>query len=153
MVTEPTTSVTAVIQRYGGGVGFLIPILQDLQREHGYLPAPQLQELSRRLGVPLSRIYSVATFYKSLSLKPRGRHLISVCSGTVCHLKGAGRLVEAIRDQLHLPAGETTQDLRFTLETVNCVGACALAPVVVVDGTYYAKPKPADMANLLKAYR
>jgi len=141
------SSVANAIQRYGGGVGFLIPILQDIQREYGYLPQPQLKELSRRLGVPLSRVYNVATFYKSFSLQPRGRHLISVCTGTVCHLKGA------IRGQLKLPTGETTQDMRFSLETVNCVGACALAPVLVVNGTYYAKAKPGKVADILKAYK
>ncbi len=147
------SSVANAIQRYGGGVGFLIPILQDIQREYGYLPQPQLKELSRRLGVPLSRVYNVATFYKSFSLQPRGRHLISVCTGTVCHLKGAVKLVEAIRGQLKLPTGETTQDMRFSLETVNCVGACALAPVLVVNGTYYAKAKPGKVADILKAYK
>jgi NADH-quinone oxidoreductase subunit E len=149
--TEHRTAVAAALQRYGGGVGFLIPILQDLQRQHGYLPVPLLRELSRQLGIPPSRIYNVATFYKSLSLKPRGRHRLSVCTGTVCHLKGAERLVQALRQQLHLPAGDTTDDLQFSLETVNCVGACALAPVVVTDGTYHAKAKPRDVPKILKA--
>jgi NADH:ubiquinone oxidoreductase subunit E len=151
--TAQKASVEAVIGRYGGGTGFLIPILQDLQREHGYLPLPELKELSRRMGLPLSRIYSVATFYKSLSLKPRGRHVVSVCTGTVCHLKGAGDLVEAIRGHLHLTAGDTTTDRRFSIETVNCVGACALAPVLVIDGHYYAKARPGDVPKTLKAYR
>jgi NADH-quinone oxidoreductase subunit E len=146
-------SVETTIQRYGGQVGYLVPILQDLQHEYGYLPMPQLREVSRRLQVPLAQVYSVATFYKSLSLKPRGRHLISVCTGTVCHLKGAGRLVEAIRDRLCLRGADTTEDMRYTLETVNCVGACALAPVLVVDGTYYAKAKPGQVADILRPYR
>jgi NADH-quinone oxidoreductase subunit E len=145
------SSVAYAIQRYGGSAGFLIPILQDIQREYGYLPQPQLRELSRQLGVPLSRVYNVATFYKSFSLQPRGRHLINVCTGTVCHLKGASRLVEAIRQQLKLPTGETTADMRFSLNTVNCVGACALAPVIVVDGAYYAKTKPGEVSDILKA--
>ena len=151
--TEHRTTVAVALKRYGGGVGFLIPILQDLQRQHGYLPVPLLQELSRQLHVPPSQTYHVATFYKSLSLKPRGRHLLSVCTGTVCHLKGAEKLVQAIRQQLKLPSGETTDDLRFSLETVNCVGACALAPVLVTDGTYHAKAKPREVARILKGYR
>lgn len=151
-MADPTDFVEAGINRYSGGVGFLIPILQDIQRDCGYLPILALKELSQRLGVPLSRIYSVATFYKSLSLKPRGRHTACVCTGTVCHLKGAGRLVQAISDQLAIPIGGTTPNLRFSLETVNCVGACALAPVLLVDGGYYADAKPSQVAEILKAY-
>jgi NADH-quinone oxidoreductase subunit E len=143
--------VSEAIQRYGGGVGFLIPILQDIQRERGYLPLALMQELSQQLHVPLSRIYNVATFYRSFSLKPRGRHVISVCTGTVCHLNGAGKLVQALRQQLNLPSGDTTDDLRFSLETVNCVGACALAPVVVADGAYCAKARAAQLAKILQA--
>jgi NADH-quinone oxidoreductase subunit E len=151
LVTEPTAPVGRAIERYGGAVGFLIPILQDVQRDHGYLPLPQLKELSRQLEIPLSQIYSVATFYKSLSLRPRGRHVISVCTGTVCHLKGAGKLVKALRDHLRLAAGDTTEDMRYSLETVNCVGACALAPVVVVDGNYHAKAKPGELPEVLES--
>ncbi len=153
MTSEPTPSLQTVLDRYGGQVSFLVSILQDLQRQHGYLPVPHLKEVSRQLQVPFSQVYSVATFYKSLSLKPRGRHLISVCTGTVCHLKGAGQLVEAIRDRLRLSASNTTDDMRFTLETVNCLGACALAPILVVDGTYYAKAKPGQVTGILKSYR
>jgi NADH:ubiquinone oxidoreductase subunit E/Fe-S-cluster-containing dehydrogenase component/CheY-like chemotaxis protein len=151
--TDQAARVETVIRQYGDvGVGFLIPILQDIQREYGYLPLLVLKELSQRLSVPLSRIYNVATFYKSLSLKPRGRHIISVCTGTVCHLKGAGKLTEAISDQLEIPLGGTTRDLRFSLENVNCLGACALAPVLVVDGHYYAKVEPAAVKKILQAF-
>jgi len=151
-VAEQTSVVEDAVERYGGSVGFLIPILQDIQEEHGYLPAPQLRELARRLAIPVSQVYSVATFYKSLSLEPRGRHLISVCTGTVCHLKGAGRVTEAISEELDIPVGGTTDDMRFTFQTVNCLGACALAPVMVVDGKYYAKVKPGEMSKILSAY-
>jgi NADH-quinone oxidoreductase subunit E len=150
-MAEQTAPVERAIERYGGGAGFLIPILQDVQRDLGYLPLPQLKELSRQLEIPLSQIYSVATFYKSLSLRPRGRHVISVCTGTVCHLKGAGQLVQALRDHLKLATGDTTPDLRYSLETVNCVGACALAPVVVVDGNYHAKARPGELPEVLKS--
>lgn len=151
-MAEQTSVVEEAVERYGGSVGFLIPILQDIQEEHGYLPAPQLRELARRLAVPVSQVYSVATFYKSLSLKPRGRHLISVCTGTVCHLKGAGRVTEAICEELDIPVDGTTDDMRFTFQTVNCLGACALAPVMVVDGKYYAKVKPGEMPKILSSY-
>jgi NADH-quinone oxidoreductase subunit E len=151
--TDRAVRVEAAIRRCGGeGAGFLIPILQDIQREYGYLPLPVLKELSQQLGVTLSQVYQVATFYKSLSLKPRGRHIISVCTGTVCHLKGAGKLAEAIRDQLEIPLGGTTRDLRFSLENVNCLGACALAPVLVVDGHYYAKVEPSAVKKILQSY-
>ncbi len=152
-MSAAAASVETVLQRYGGEVGFLVSMLQDLQREHGYLPVAPLHELSQRLGIPLAQVYGVATFYKSLRLKPCGRHTVCVCTGTVCHLKGAATLVEAIRDRLALRAGDTTEDLEFTLQTVNCVGACALAPVVVVDGTYHARAKPRQMGRLLKAHR
>ena len=149
---DQTACVEAGIKRYGGSVGFLIPILQDIQRECGYLPFPALKELSKRLGVPMSRIYNVVTFYKAFNLTPRGRHTICVCTGTVCHLKGSGKLVEALSDKLGVAAGGTTGDLRFSLETVNCVGACALAPAVVVDGNYYANVKQSNVTEILKAY-
>lgn len=153
VVTEDVrVSVHSAVQRYSGSPGFLIPILQDIQKELGYLPPEALKEVSHELGTPLSRVYNVATFYTSFSLNPRGRHIISVCTGTVCHLKGAGKLAEAISNQLQIAAGGTTDDLRFTLETVNCLGACALAPVVVIDGNYYAKVEPSGLAKLLKAY-
>ena len=151
-MAEQTSVVEDAVERYGGSVGFLIPILQDIQEEHGYLPAPQLRELARRLAIPVSQVYSVATFYKSFSLEPRGRHLISVCTGTVCHLKGAGRVTEAISEELDIPVGGTTDDMRFTFQTVNCLGACALAPVMVVDGKYYAKVKPGEAAKILSSY-
>ena len=151
-MAEHTNVVDEAVERYGGSVGFLIPILQDIQEEHGYLPAPQLRKLARRLAIPVSQVYSVATFYKSLSLEPRGRHLISVCTGTVCHLKGAGRVTEAISEELDIPVGGTTGDMRFTFQTVNCLGACALAPVMVVDGKYYAKVKPGEAAKILSSY-
>jgi NADH-quinone oxidoreductase subunit E len=151
--SNQTARVETVLRQYGDvGIGFLIPILQDIQREYGYLPLLVLKELSQRLSVPLSRIYNVATFYKSLSLKPRGRHIISVCTGTVCHLKGAGKLAEAISDQLEIPLGGTTRDLRFSLENVNCLGACALAPVLVLDGHYYAKVEPSAVKKILRAF-
>ena len=151
-MAEETSVVDEAVERYGGSAGFLIPILQDVQRERGYLPAPELKRVARRLSIPLSRVYSVATFYRSLSLEPRGRHLISVCTGTVCHLKGAGRVTEAISKELGISVGGTTPDMRFTLQTVNCLGACALAPVIVIDEEYHAKVAPGGVTEILDSY-
>jgi NADH-quinone oxidoreductase subunit E len=115
----------------------LIPMMQDLQAELGYLPRPELKELARGLTVPLSRIYSVATFYASFRLVPKGDHTIQLCMGTVCFLKGAGKISQAIQSEFQLVPGGTSPDGRFSFSPVNCVGACALAPVMVVDGQYF----------------
>ena len=126
-----------VIGRYEGDIGMLISMMQDLQAEYGYLPAEQLRFMSRRLKVPLTRIYHAATFYTSFRLAPSGQHEITLCMGTVCFLKGAGKISEVICGEYGIEPGGTTSDRLFTLQLVNCVGACALAPVMVVDGKYY----------------
>jgi NADH-quinone oxidoreductase subunit E len=115
----------------------LIPMMQDLQAELGYLPQDRLCDLSARLDVPLTRIYGVATFYSSFRLAPKGQHDVTLCMGTVCHLKGAGKISEAICREFQVEPGGTTPDRLFTFQPVNCVGACALAPVMVVDGEYH----------------
>ena len=132
--------------------GMLVAILQDIQAEHNYLPREALEEVSRGLGVPLSQVYSVATFFKALSLEPRGRHLINVCLGTACHVRGAVKVLEAMERELAISSGETTKDLKFTLETVNCVGACALGPVVIVDGEYHGQMKAEQAKDILSDY-
>lgn len=129
--------VEQIISRYDGEVGMLIPMMQDLQAECGYLPADQLHRLAERLDVPLSRLYAVAMFYASFRLAPKGRHEVTLCVGTVCHLKGAGLISERIRREFHVEAGGTTPDGLFSFQPVNCVGACALAPVMIVDGEYH----------------
>ncbi|MCX7804709.1 MAG: NAD(P)H-dependent oxidoreductase subunit E [Planctomycetota bacterium] len=126
-----------ILDRYGRQKGMLIPMMQDIQKEFGYLPRERLVELARRLGVPLSQVYHVATFYASFSLAPRGRHNITLCVGTVCYLKGAGQIADAIRKEFEVEPGGTSPDRMFTFSPVNCVGACALAPVMVVDDKYY----------------
>jgi NADH-quinone oxidoreductase subunit E len=129
--------IQTIIDRYEGDAGMLIPMMQDLQAEHGYLPPEQLRQLSKQLEVPLSRIYHVATFYSSFRLAPRGQHDVTLCMGTVCYLKGAGKISESICEEYSIEPGGTTPDRLFTLQAVNCVGACALAPVMIVDGKYY----------------
>ncbi|WP_296811748.1 NAD(P)H-dependent oxidoreductase subunit E, partial [Thiocapsa sp.] len=125
--------VTEIIQKYNTDKGFLVPILQDVQKEFNYLPREALNAVSTILDLPLSRIYELATFYKAFSLTPRGRHQLSLCVGTACHVRGASLLQESIERGLNIKAGETSDDLEFTFETVNCLGACALGPILVVD--------------------
>lgn len=137
MNEQDSPTVTGIIQRYDGDAGMLIPIMQDIQHEHGYLPQVELKELSGELGVPLSQIYSVATFYASFSLMPKGDHTIQLCMGTVCFLKGADKISQAIQSEFDLVAGGTSPDKKFTFSPVNCVGACALAPMMVIDGEYH----------------
>jgi len=129
--------VARIVDRYGGDPDMLIPMMQDIQADCGYLPQAELKELSRTLHVPLARIYSVATFYSSFRLAPKGEHTIQLCMGTVCYLKGAGQISETLQKEFSLVAGGTSPDGKFTFSPVNCVGACALAPVMVVDGQYY----------------
>lgn len=129
-----------------------MPLLQDIMREYGYLPEGTLKRIAQKLAIPLSRVYGLATFYKSFSLTPRGRHLISVCLGTACHVRGAPRIVEKIERDLGIKAGETTKDLKFTLETVNCLGACALGPLIVIDEKYYGRLNSTKMDKVLKDY-
>jgi len=144
--------VQEVLQKYQQDKSLLVDILQDIQAETGYLPKEVLEETSEGLDIPLSRVYSVATFFKAFSLKPRGRHLINVCLGTACHVRGADKVVEQIEKELGIKRGETTKDLKFTLETVNCVGACALGPIVVVGEDYHGEMAPETVSSVLKNY-
>jgi NADH-quinone oxidoreductase subunit E len=144
--------IKSILARYDGDPGMLVAILQDVQAEYNYLPKEALEKVGEGLGVPLSRVYSVASFYKAFSLKPRGRHLINVCLGTACHVRGAGKVLDEIERRLNIKSGETTEDLKYTLETVNCVGACALGPIVVVDGKYEGQMTAAKVKPLLESY-
>ncbi len=130
----------------------MVPLLQDVMGEYGYLPGETLKKIAQELDTPLSRVYGLATFYKSFSLTPRGKHLVSVCLGTACHVRGAPRIVEKLERDLGIKAGETTRDLKFTLETVNCLGACALGPLITIDGKYYGRMNSAKMDKVLKEY-
>lgn len=144
--------VGAILDSYQRDKGMLVSILQDIQAEYNYLPEEVLVEVSQALGAPLSQVYSVATFFKAFSLEPRGRYLINVCLGTACHVRGAVKVLEAIERELDIKAGGTTKDLKFTLETVNCVGCCALGPVVIIDGEYYGQMKTDKVKVLLENY-
>jgi NADH:ubiquinone oxidoreductase subunit E len=141
--------IEKIVSRYDGQVGMLIPMMQDLQAEAGYLPADQLRRFAERLNLPLSRLYAVATFYASFRLAPKGQHDVTLCVGTVCYLKGAGQISERIRREFQVEPGGTTADGLFTFQPVNCVGACALAPVMIVDGEYYDAVTPDSAMEIL----
>ena len=142
--------VLEVVQRYESDHGMLIPMMQDLQAEYGYLPPEELRRLAGELGVPLSRVYGVAMFYSSFRLAPKGQHDVTLCMGTVCYLKGSPKVSEAICAEYGIKPGGTTPDRLFTLQAVNCVGACALAPVMVVDGKYYDGVTPDSALEVLR---
>lgn len=114
----------------------LLPILQEIQERYNYLPEEILKEVAEQLNMSLTDVYSIATFYRAFSFKPKGKHVLTVCLGTACHVRGGGRIVDALSRELGIESGNTTKDNKFTLETVNCLGCCALGPVVVVDGKY-----------------
>ena len=151
-VKQLEKKVMTILDNYHYDKGMLISILQDIQAEYGYLPREALMQVSQGLVVALSQVYSVATFFRSFSLTPRGRHLINVCLGTACHVRGAVRLLEEMERELGVKPGETSKNLRFTLDTVNCVGACALGPIVVIDGEYSGQMKTNKVKPLLKRY-
>ena len=144
--------VDEILDRYGHRHEALIGMLQDVQRLENYLPQETLQYVGKKLEVPLSRIYYIATFYKSFSLEPRGRHIVKVCLGTACHINGAVQNLEQIQRTLNVGEGETTEDRLFSLETVNCVGTCALAPVTVVDDKYYDAVTPGKVEKIISNY-
>ena len=138
-----------ILKTYGKSPESLIPIMQAVNEHYNHLPKNILQYVAQELKVPLSQVYHVATFYTSFTLKPRGKHIIKVCMGTACHVRGSPRVLDEIQRHLKIEPGDTTDDGMFTLETVNCLGACALGPVVVVDEKYYMV-KPGDFGKILK---
>ncbi|RKX71134.1 NAD(P)H-dependent oxidoreductase subunit E [candidate division WOR-3 bacterium] len=139
-----------ILARYAGEEPDLIPILQDIQEKFNYLPEPLIRYLSRRLNIPLSRIYSLATFYTAFSLKPRGKNLITVCLGTACHVRGAPAILAELERRLGISAGETTKDRKYTLETVNCLGCCAIGPIVVINGKYFGEMSVKKVGEILR---
>jgi len=149
-VNSDCGKVLAVVSKYGGNRDSLISILQDIQAEYRYLPEEALRVIARQLDLQLIQVYAVATFFKAFSLKPRGEAMVSVCQGTACHVRGASAVLDEVKRRLGIEPGETTQDMRFTLETVNCLGACALGPIMVVDGDYHGQMSPAKVKKALK---
>lgn len=145
-------NVDKIIDKYDGEASSLIQILLEIQSENHWLPKEMLDRVGERLDVPMSRIQHITTFYKAFSQVPKGRHEIHVCVGTACHVRGAQRVLDTIEDATGLKPGETDTDLKFSLETVNCLGCCALGPVMVVDGEYHGNVAPAKSADILKNY-
>lgn len=147
----PEDLIEQIVGRYDAEVGMLIPMMQDLQAECGYVPADDLRRLAARLEVPLSRLYAIATFYASFRLSPKGHHEVTLCVGTVCYLKGSGAISEMIRKEFRVEGGGTTPDGLFSFMPVNCVGACAVAPVMIVDGKYYDGVTQDSAREILRA--
>ena len=145
--------IKSFITKYRSGKKALISILQDIQAEYNYLPQEALRFVSESMGIPLIDILGVATFYRAFSLEPRGEHLITVCLGTACHVRGGYKILEEFEKKLNIEAGETTPDGQFTLETVACLGCCAIGPVVVIDGDYHAQTTIRIVNSILKKYR
>ncbi|MGD8985140.1 MAG: NAD(P)H-dependent oxidoreductase subunit E [Desulfobacteraceae bacterium] len=144
--------IDKIIDKYPGDPSSLIQVLLEIQNENRWLPKEALEKVSKKLKVPLNRIQHIVTFYKAFSVVPKGRHEIHVCTGTACHVRGAPRVLGKIQDLTGLKPGLTDQDLKFSLETVSCVGCCALGPVMVVDGEYHGKMAPAKSEDVLKNY-
>jgi len=152
-VNIETQKVQSFITKYNTEKKALISILQDIQKEYNYLPQEALKITSETLGVPLIDVVGAATFYRAFSLKPRGKHIVTVCVGTACHVRGGPKILREFKKELDIEAGETTKDKQFTLETVACLGCCAIGPVVVVDGNYYAQTNIRKVKSILKNYR
>jgi NADH:ubiquinone oxidoreductase subunit E len=138
-----------ILARYPLGEPSLIQVLQDVHRAYNYLPCDVLAKVAEALDVPLAKVFSVSTFYKAFSLDPQGDTIVRVCMGTACHIRGAGQLVEELQRQLGIGPDQTTEDLKFTVKTVNCVGACAMAPVMIVGEKYWGGAKPARVGRYL----
>jgi len=147
-----SNAVNEVLKSHNNDKSLLVGILQDVQARLNYLPREALEKVSEGLGEPLSNIYSVATFFRAFSLKPRGRHSVCVCMGTACHVRGAEKILDRMEQELNIKSGDTTDDMKYTLETVNCVGACALGPLVVVDGEYEGQMSADKVKSVLEKY-
>lgn len=144
--------IEKIISKYKYDTACLIPILQDIQREENWLPKEHLRYLSKRLQIPETRIYEIATFYKAFSLKPRGKYQVGVCLGTACHVRGGENILKKFERELNIKRGETTSDLQFTLETVRCLGCCSLSPVVRINKDTYGRLTQTKIPKILKKY-
>lgn len=144
--------VDKIVEQHGSEKDALLAILQDVQASENWLPREALQRISDRLEIGISHIYRMATFFEAFSLEPRGEHICTVCMGTACHVRGAPRLLDKLSRDLKVDAGETREDGKFTLEQVNCVGACALGPLVIMDGEYHGNMTSRKVDKLLKSY-
>lgn len=149
---EKEQALEAAIAKYRGQPGATIPLLQEAQEIYGYLPQEVIRRIAAELKLPVSKVFGVATFYAQFHLKPRGRHIIRVCQGTACHVKGGATVLEAVEEELGIRRGETTPDLRFTIEPVACLGCCGLAPVMMVDEDTHGRLTKDQVAKILAQY-
>ncbi|MFH1996007.1 MAG: NAD(P)H-dependent oxidoreductase subunit E [Candidatus Omnitrophota bacterium] len=151
MATKTVKRINSILKNREKNPRELIEVLQDVQATFKYLPEQELRIVSEKLNVPLIEVFRVANFYKAFTLKPRGKHLVTVCMGTACHVRGAPKFVDEVLGQLSIKPGETTEDGMFTVETVNCLGACALGPIVVLDGTYHDHMTTGKLRDLIQS--
>lgn len=149
---EQMSALLDSIRAHKGEAGALMPVLHEAQNIYGYLPAEVQTVIAEELNVPLAEVYGVATFYSQFSLAPKGKHRISVCLGTACYVKGSDKVLEAIEKELRISCGECTPDKKFSIDSCRCVGACGLAPVMIVDGEVYGKLSAKDVAGILDGY-
>ncbi|MFH1639735.1 MAG: NADH-quinone oxidoreductase subunit NuoE [Chloroflexota bacterium] len=149
MDTKTISRLTKILSAFEGEAGDLIPILQETQKEFSYLPKEAMRQIARFLKLPESTVYGVSTFYAQFKFTPSAKRTIKVCSGTACHVRGNGSILAEIERILGIKPGETTEDMRYSLETIACFGSCALAPVVVVDKTVYGRVTPEKMAEII----
>ena len=148
-----SSEMDAIIKRYDGKQSALLGILQDIQLKEKYLPKEVLEQVSQKMQIPVTQIFRIATFYNALSIKPRGRHKVDVCLGTACHVRGGNKIMEKLERDLRISVGETTEDKRFTLESVRCVGCCSLGPVAVVDGEVFGRLIQDRVPAILKEFK
>lgn len=141
--------ISDILEKYDNDKKNTLAMLQDIQRKYNYIPREAMDTMSEQLELPLSKLYGIATFYKALSLDPRGKNIIKVCDGTACHIRSSQLLIGEIEGLLGIKPGETSKDGVFTLETVNCLGSCAIAPVMVINDTYYGKVTPAKLREII----
>ena len=150
---EVAEKTVEILEPWRGRKGFLIPVLQSVQHVFGYVPKEAIEVISREMKMPTAEIYGVVTFYAQFHLKPRGRHIIRVCRGTACHVRGSLKLLDKVKEMLKVEENGTTEDLRYTLEPVACLGACGLAPVMMVDDETHGRLVPEKLQGILDLYR
>ena len=149
---EQASKITEIIEAYPADQRFALAAMQDMQHAFNYIPEEGISALAKYLGCAEAQLYSMATFYKALSLTPKGEHIIKICNGTACHLRGSMNLVTELKRDLGIDPGETSEDGKFSVELVNCLGSCALAPVMVVDGTYHNKLRVEQIPGIIESY-
>lgn len=149
---EKGEKLQEVLREYKDKKGALIPVLQEAQEIYGYLPREVLKQIALNLKIPLSKVYGVATFYAQFHLNPRGKNIIRICLGTACHVRGGAKILDKLKEELQVEDGETTEDLKFTLESVACIGACGLSPVMMINNETYGKLTPDKVKKILKGY-